>query len=359
MNRIVICVLALLLAVAAISQTPAFDPKSWKGEHAGPATQVLTIGSAHLSQLETPITPQIMAPLMNKLAAFNPTIITHEGLSGEQCDIVNQYKSRYPGIYEDYCRGTEEAQKATGLSIPQAMAESEKMLANWPDAPLPSDRRKLAATFLAAGDRPSAQVQWLQLPQSERREGDGVDAVLLKILTRTGAKPNETFEIAVNLAAKLGLQRVYAVDDHTADSIQALADEGFDDAMQKIWSDPKPKEYDAAIAAYVQSQNAATDGQGMLEFYRTLNSPATQKAFISIDFGYALNQDTPQLFGRQYVAWFETRNLRMVANIRAAFGNEPGARVLNIVGASHKPYYDAYLDMMHEVQLVDAEAILE
>jgi hypothetical protein len=49
----------------------------------------------------------------------------------------------------------------------------------------------------------------------------------------------------------------------------------------------------------------------------------------------------------------------MVANIRAAFGNCPGARVLSIVGASYKPYYDAYLNMMHEVKLIDAEAILK
>jgi hypothetical protein len=49
----------------------------------------------------------------------------------------------------------------------------------------------------------------------------------------------------------------------------------------------------------------------------------------------------------------------MVANIRAAFGNTPGARVLNVVGASHKAYYDAYLDMMHEVKLVDVGEVLK
>ena len=49
----------------------------------------------------------------------------------------------------------------------------------------------------------------------------------------------------------------------------------------------------------------------------------------------------------------------MVGNIRAAFGNRAGARVLNIVGVSHKAYYDAYLDMMSDVKLVDAEQILK
>ena len=38
---------------------------------------------------------------------------------------------------------------------------------------------------------------------------------------------------------------------------------------------------------------------------------------------------------------------------------QPGARVLNLVGAMHKAYYDAYLNMIHDVQLVDAEEVLK
>ena len=48
----------------------------------------------------------------------------------------------------------------------------------------------------------------------------------------------------------------------------------------------------------------------------------------------------------------------MVANICATFGSRPGARVLNIVGNSHKAYYDAYLNLMHDVELVDTQAVL-
>ncbi|GAB3355760.1 hypothetical protein [Lysobacter tyrosinilyticus] len=38
-------------------------------------------------------------------------------------------------------------------------------------------------------------------------------------------------------------------------------------------------------------------------------------------------------YGQLYVAGGETRNLRLVANIRAAFRERPGARVLSIVGS--------------------------
>ncbi len=353
--RIISVMITMLFSVSALAQTPAFDPKSWKGQHAGPPTQVLTLGSAHLGQMETPVTPAMLAPVLDKLAAFNPDIITHEGLSGEQCDVVNKYAARYPDIYNHYCKGIVEAEKATGLTIPAAMAETEKTLAAWPKSPTPVQRRRLAALFLASGDRPSAQVQWLQLPKAERREGEGIDIALLKILSREGAKPNETFEIAVALAASLGLQRVYAVDDHTADSIQGLAGEGFEPAIQKVWSRANVP----LFVEYEKKQKTLAEKGDMLEVYRLLNHPETQRLFIKIDFGEALKDNTPQLYGRQYVAWYETRNLRMVANIRAAFGNRPGARVLNIVGASHKAYYDAYLDMMHEVQLVDAEEVLK
>ncbi len=354
-KRLIAIYFAVIFSASAFAQTPAFDPRSWKGVQEGPPTQVLTIGSEHLGQMEMPVTAEMLAPLLDKLAAFKPDIITHEGISGEQCEIFKNYPARYPDIYDTYCYGTDEAEKATGLTVPNAMQEIEKTLASWPKQPTPAQRRYLTSIFLAANDRPSALVQWLQLDENERRTDDGINDALLKILTTTRDKRNETIQIAVQLAVRLGLQRVYAVDDHTADSIQGLTGPGFEAAIQKIWSETNS----ASMTTYKEAKKKVTETGNMLAFYRLLNQPETQHMFIDSDFGAALKQETSELYGRQYVAWYETRNLRMVANIRVAFGNSPGVRVLNIVGTSHKAYFDAYLDMMHEVQLVDAEAILK
>jgi hypothetical protein len=234
------------------------------------------------------------------------------------------------------------------------MAAVETTLANWPTAPSPSQRRRLAALFLASNDRPSAQVQWRLLPASERAVGDGIDDALLKTLTRGETTPNESYALAVSLAVRLGLQRVYLVDDHTADAVQASAGPGLDPFLQKHWSGASSPFYDESN----RRAAALNTGTDVLEYFRFLNRPATQRAFVTMDYRGAMNKPSPQNYGRIYVAWWEVRNLRMVANIRAAFGNRPGARVLNVVGASHKPYYDAYLSMMSDVQLVDAEAIL-
>lgn len=340
----------LVMVGVAHAQTPAFDPRSWKGQHVGVPTQVLTLGSSHLSELPTPPTREMLAPLIDKLAAFKPDIITHEGISGEQCDVLKRFAARYPDMFDSYCFNADAAAKVTGLDVPGAMAAIETTLASWPTLPSASQRRRLAALFLAANDRPSAQVQWQQLPAVERVTGDGVDPGLLKILMRSGAKPNETYEVAVTLAVRLGLQRVYAVDDHTADSVQAVAGSGFEPFMKKHWADNKGPFY----AEYERRSKTDT-----LAFFRFLNRPATQRAFVTLDYRGAINRPSSDNYGRMYLAWWETRNLRMVANIRAAFGNRPGARVLNIVGASHKPYYDAYFNMMSDVKLIDAEHVLK
>jgi hypothetical protein len=356
--RLTLAAIALSLVIAPVAasgKTPAFDPRSWRGQHAGPATQVLTLGSTHLGQIKTKVTPEMLTPLLDKLAAFKPDIITHEGISGEQCDVLKRYEERYPGMFENYCWPTDDVEKATGLTVSAAMADVEKTLAAWPTEPSAAQRRRLASLFLAAGDRPSARVQWLQLPEGERKTGDGIDEALLKIVTREGAKPNETYDVAVALAARLGLNRVYAVDDHTADSIQGLAGAGLEKFLQGFWGSQKS----AISDEFDRLEEAMKTGDDVLALYRFTNRPTTQVEFIAMDYKAAMNKASPENYGRIYNAWNETRNLRMVANIRAAFGNRPGARVLNIVGASHKAYYDAYLDMMSDVQLIDAEVVLK
>jgi pheromone shutdown protein TraB len=71
-----------------------------------------------------------------------------------------------------------------------------------------------------------------------------------------------------------------------------------------------------------------------------------------------LEKKTTQDVGRIRMAAWEVRNLRMVANIREAMARHPGGRVLVIVGAGHKPWFEAYLALLPDIRLVDAQTIL-
>jgi hypothetical protein len=347
-----------LFAVAAAQSfaagTPAYDPRRYKSAIAGKPAQVLVLGSPHLAQLPAKLDPQLLEPLLERLARFKPEVITVEGLSGEECDALRRFKNQHDGAAADYCVPMEEIEKATGLTIPAAYDEVDRTLAAWPAAPTPTQRRRLAMLFLAAGDRASATVQWLRLPEAERRSGDGLTDAMVEIIMRKGKPPNENYAIGSVLAARLGLERIYLIDDHLADGPKLP--EGYSQALQRVWN---PKVKPAIFVEYQRRQANVRTSSDVLNYYRWANEPATQRASIIYDMGAAAKDGSPELYGRQYLSWWENRNLRMAANIRSAFAHKPDARVLSIVGSTHKGQLDAYLDMMQDVRLVDATQFLK
>ena len=148
---------------------------------------------------------------------------------------------------------------------------------------------------------------------------------------------------------------MYPADDHSADAVIAHYDMGaFWGAMREVWAE----EGGGASAALDSARAGLGSAEGLLAFYRFWNRPETQGLLLDNDFRLALRLESPEQYGRRYVSWWQARNLRMVAHIVAAAASEPGGRVLSVVGASHKPYVDAYLDLMHDVELVDAGRVL-
>ena len=319
---------------------------------AGPPTHILVLGTPHLSSLSDSFAPEHLQPLLDRLAAWKPDLVTIEALSGQQCDQVVRYRALYDGV-DRYCADTAAAKHATGLDIPEATIEAERLLAVWPGQPSPAERRRLAAVFLAAGERASALVQWLRLTPAERHAGDGVDAALASQLEGLRTRQNENYLIASALAARLGLDRVHATDDHTADGAVA-GGPAYEAALRRIWNSPVVKARAEVEARHQKGGSAART----LAYYRYLNAPGQARIVFDSDFGAALKDRSPGLEGRRYVAWWETRNLRMVANIRAVTADRPGARVLTVVGASHKAYFEDYLRRLHDVRIADVGAVL-
>jgi len=353
--------IAALFALAAptlAAGVPAFDPRQHKNNIAGPPAQVLVLGSPHLSQLPNKLDPKLLEPLLTRLAAFKPDVITVEGLSGEECEILLRFKAKHGGAWDDYCWPTADVEKLTGLTVAQAEDEIDRTLKSWPKDPTPAQRRHLALLFLAANDRSSAAVQWLRLPEAERRAADGLNQAMVDVIERKGRPLNENVAIGAALAARLGLERIYPVDDHIADGRfdqNSAEGKAYAAALQAAWkSSPPPR---VRVEADRLEANLKT-GSDLVGYYRLLNNPESQRQTISSDMGAAARTASSQPYGRQYLAWWESRNLRMVANIRSSFDNNPGARVLAIVGATHKGYFDAYLDMMQDVRIVDAMQFL-
>lgn len=345
---------ALPLALAASSTAWASEVATLDEAMPGTRTQVLVLGTMHLAQGSVKPGPGALEGLLRRLAGFRPDIVTIEALSGETCDLM----ARHPTVYDPeqgsaYCPETSAAQAATGLDVPAAIAAVDAQLEDWPAAPTPAQRRRLAATFLAAGDPTSALVQWLHLPEAERGEGDGLDAALVAQLRKRAASANENTQVGAALAVRLGLQRVFPVDDHTGDNLRIGDEAGFERAIRAAWSGVP-----ATCARMREHADGLQAQPDLLPLYRYVNSAAYRRDWLPCDFGAALRDPSPQGFGRQYVAGWDLRNLRMVANLGTTFRERPGARVLAVVGASHKPWFDHWLAQLQGVEVVDAEAFL-
>lgn len=360
-SRLRLAAMGALLLIPGVAHgqdyRPSFQPATLKGPPAGAPNEVVVLGTSHLAEVPA-VTPALLAPLLDRLAAWHPTAIATENLSGLECDSLRRYPARYAETVKVYCFDPAPALRATGLDVPAANAEAERLLATWPAAPLPAQRRHLAAVFLAAGERGSALVQWRRLPPGERRAGDGLNDELVALLDTLGDKRNETYMIAAVLAARLGLDRLWSVDDHsadTADDPDPATQKAAAAAVQQAWDNPATK---ARAAEDARLTHAVAQPGGLLALYRARNAPGAPLLAYRSDFGAALTELSPQGFGRQYLGYWETRNLRMVANIRDVLGRFPGMRLLAIVGASHKGYYEAYLDQMHDVRLVDVNRLL-
>jgi hypothetical protein len=347
-----------LIAALPFAAQAQVDLSKLDRDMVGPRAQVLVLGTLHLSTLKN-FRPASLDGVLDRLAAFKPEIITIEQLPSDECDLAARQPAKYG---DDYCvsghaRGGrrdwfDAAQAATGLDLPAAITEVDKTLKAWPAQPAPAQRRHLAALFLAAADPSSAYVQWLQLPEAERHAGDSLDAAMVEKLQRTGTTNNEDFQLAARLAARLGLPRVHPVDNHTGDNLDVPDPKAYGREIEAAWAAGRAELNELNIREDVLAQ--APD---LLPLYRFLNDPENLRVLAENNVSAALRAKSSA--GQLFVGGWETRNLRMVANVRETFRERPGARVLSIVGSAHKPWFDAWLGQLQGVDIVDVEAVLK
>jgi hypothetical protein len=358
-------ILALALAAPASAQTRPFDPRAYQSRHVGEPTQILVIGSPHLSGTPDTFDPAVLEPLLERLAAFHPDAIAIEALPGRSIAQMWEYRASYPEVAISYggraMALSALARPGVNMDMAEADAAVREALRTGTDNATPAQRRRLAALFAAAGDPASAVTQWWRLEPSERVSDESVPALLAEQLNTYGTSPrrNENYLIASRLASRLGLERVYPMDDQSDDvgpeyagdfaaDMSAFTDEPW---FAALLSSP-------SFTPLREASDHLTSAPEALATYRMLNSSAAGRADADGQWLSMINRESAHSVGRARVAAWETRNLRMAANIREVAAQFPGGRVLVIVGSAHKPWLDAYLRMMSDVEVADAARVL-
>ena len=346
--------LASVLALAACGQNDSLDFSGVDPALTVPPTQIMVLGTAHLYNYENNLSLNDLEPLLERLEAYAPDIVTIENSPGMTCQRARSYPREHAGYADVYCFDGGPYRAESGLSLSQGSFQAREALLDWPDTPTAAERRQLASYFLASEEPVSALVQWLQLDEVDRVAGDGLGPASVEVLNRLGQSMDESTSIAARLAARQGLERVFYADDHGS-FLDAEGDsEAYGARLNELWSqegDPCQSRSDTAIAKLT--------GGDILGAYRDYNSQAYMIKAIDCDLRLTMNDDEPERYGRKYTMAWEARNLRMVSLIMDAATIKPGGRVLSIVGATHKPYQEAYLDQMQDVKIVNTDTVLD
>lgn len=315
-----------------------------------PPTQVMVLGTTHLSAYSDDLSLEDLEPLLERLEVYAPDIITIEGSSGMTCNRVRAYPLEHPGYR---CFDGEPYRTESGLSVSEGSFQARKMLLEWPDLPTAAQRRTLAAAFLASEEPVSALVQWFRLDEQERVSGNGLGSASVAFFEEYGQSLNESISIAARLAARRGLEQVYYADDRGSYYFAEGAREAYGARVSELWPGK-----DDPCQAHFKSTDAQLLGGDLVGAYRKLNEVEYQRTQISCDWKRTMNDAEPEKYGRIYTLGWQARNLRMVSMIVTAAIDEPGGKVLSIVGASHKPYFEAYLNQMHDIEVVSTDKIL-
>lgn len=362
MKQLILAAAATLAALSpAAAQNRPFDPREYQERHVGEATQILVIATPHLSGTPENFDPAVLEPVLQRLAAFRPDAIAIEALPGRSIDQMWQWRESYPQVAQQYGGRAMALAGITrgllGMDMAQADAEIRRILSDWPASPTPAQRRRLAALLVATGDPWSALVQWWRLEPGERIADENVPRLLIEQLAtyETAARRNENHLIASRLAARLGHERVYPTDDQSDDvapdfeaNMTAFMEEPW---MAQLMEDP-------GFTPLREASQHLTTSDEALTTYRMLNGWRAGRTDADGQWLSMINRPSPGEVGRARVAAWETRNLRQVANIREVSARHPGGRILVIVGSAHKPWFDAYLSMMSDVEIVDATRVL-
>ncbi len=331
------------------------------------AGRLLVLGSPHLSQ-EFPedFDPEWLDGLREVLKDFSPDVVAVEVLRPRDILTKRHLDDRrddWDVVLDMFASGVisrAEAVREHGEMSWAAARQAQRGLLEGVEADGldPEDRRKLIAASLASYDYHTGLLHWAQLEESARQPGQGLDESSVDALNNALGASNEAVQLGVLLAAELGLNKIYQIDDQFSLGIQSMEDhQALQESLQKtdIHSEVAAVYKEATKPAMEKLQE---DGD-LLPLYRQLNSREYAELDIGTQWAAFFDERLDEDLARTRMARREARDLSIAANIREASAHYPGKDVLVVIGASHRPFLESYLSDMTDLDIIQLEQLLD
>jgi hypothetical protein len=102
----------------------------------------------------------------------------------------------------------------------------------------------------------------------------------------------------------------------------------------------------------------AHQNNNLLPYYIRINTSEYGRKDMEIQWDIWFRTHLRSGLDRIRMALWEVRNLNIASHIRRATASHPGKRFLVIIGVGHKPFLDAYLSQMADIEIVQLNDLI-
>lgn len=324
-----------------------------------PPAEILILGTRHLYDIKDKYDPSILAALLERLEEFNPDLIAIEASRGREIAAMELQPARHSDALNPYAYaqrslgGVAQARLAVNWSVAQDVVDAGIEVGQDDES-----RTDAILHYLAAYDYFTALLIWYRGSDEFKASFSENNKSVADEFARRLESTNEFYSVALPLAAKLGHDRLYPVDDHTdsgAMDAAVLTMPGGWDSMMAIYGDIESHPY---LVEQKSRFKAAAEAGDVVPYYRWLNLPETGVRDEAFQWVPLMSQDIDSRIGSARLAAWEARNLRTASHLSELMITNPGKRVLYLVGSGHKPILDRLFSGMSWIRVVPAAEVL-
>lgn len=317
------------------------------------AQEIAVLGVPHLSGLQPLAGPEQTDRVVERLATFRPTAVCVEAIAGTRVEEFMQRPARFGEVARTFAGPAlalaQPAQARTALTATAALEQAERLR----EKPLDdAARRRLIDLYLAGYQPWSAALLWSSLPAAAR---DGIDNAAADALDRLLASDNEIARIAIPLARRQGLTGLCHADTFEDEiDVAALAP-----ALGPLMSDPAVARGLDRLNAEQARQWRAQDPDGLLALLAWMQGSAFETLDRSAQWDIFHQGSHGHGAGNRRLALWHARNAVISTYLFRAAAQPDGARVLFIVGASHRPFVERALRAQPWLRVTGAGDLLD
>lgn len=360
MFRVALITLLLPISAGAAGQTPMEVLK----RRVDQPTEIMVLATPHLSGVKG-VTPRHLDELHAALQRYRPQVIAIEAIPSQQIEVMLARPADYGEVLEQFVgRSFVELARASQQILALSAEQARVQLSRCEPLPLGDAKALSHCLQLSAAAYDMAWFNYIGWQYGRRHAGVPLDGAIGKEVSRIAGSTNENFLIAARLAEVMGLSRLYAMDDQEGKDLYGPVYEALVPSIEKS---KRAKEFFNSSKMIRHSQRLEREGlsaQNLMPLYRFFNSDEYGRLVVNDEWGQFVDGDLVKRPALSRLAMWDRRNLAMVSNVLGVATSYAGERMLVVVGASHKVFFDDYLDrsigvkvrQLHEVDGVAAMA---